>query len=246
MMRCFVIDDQPHSIRLLKRYIEQTPELEFAGSETNPLTALELITSGQVETDLTLLDIDMPGMTGMELSALIRHLTLVAFITAHADFAVQSYEQHAVDYLMKPPSYARFLETIEKAKKRLQQEKETQAESKVFFVKGDRRGTDIRIVKEDILYVEALEKYIRISLVKATPIITYYSISDFESDINDPRLVRIHRSYIVNIERIQRRDNNILFMEDGKRLEAGRTYRQSLEEAMQKLALRKSQGRSGA
>ncbi|XHR94289.1 LytR/AlgR family response regulator transcription factor [Mucilaginibacter sp. UC70_90] len=239
-MRCFIVDDQPHNIRLLKTYIEQTPELEYAGSETNPQIALELFTSGKVRADLTFLDIDMPGITGIELSALLRPLTLIAFITAHASYAVQAYEQHAVDYLMKPPSYTRFLEAIEKARERIAlRAKEIPAESKVFFVKGDRRGTDIRIVKADIIYVEALEKYIRINLVNMPPIITFYALSDFENDISYPRLVRIHRSHIVNIERIQRRDNNILFMEGGKKLEVGRTYKQSLEEALQKLMLRK-------
>lgn len=234
---CYVIDDHEHSIALLKKYIEKTPSLEFVGSNTKPLEALELFKSQKLKAALTFMDIDMPGISGMELNLLLKDHTETIFITAHSGYAVQSYEHNILDYLLKPFSYERFLASIDKAINKFAHSSEKVVDKdKFFFVPGDRKGKLTKVNKEDVIYIEAARNYLILHLNDGQ-VITYLTLAEFESAIAFDSYVRIHRSFIVNMNKIRSKDNNILYLEDNLKVTVGRSYQKSIEDKLNNLII---------
>jgi DNA-binding LytR/AlgR family response regulator len=201
-IRCVVVDDELLSVKLIADYVRKTPELELALETTHPQEALALIQGGGA--DLVLLDIQMPEMTGFEFMQLAGNSCRVIFTTAYPQYGADSYNYNAIDYLLKPVTFARFLAAIQKAKLRISQENKPAQESILpsqehIFIK-----TAYRIQKVDldeIFYLEALRDYIAIHL-HSSRILTLESMKNMEEKLPG-KFIRIHKSYIINKDKIE-------------------------------------------
>lgn len=192
-LKCIVVDDEPLACQLLASYVERCPSLKLVAYFTSAAKALEAIIS---ETpDLVFLDIQMPEMSGLDLARQISDATKVVFTTAYDNYAVEGFKVNALHYLLKPISYEEFKEAVARA---LPRKKET---SGFLNVKSDYRL--VRIDISDIIYIEGLKDYIKIYLnSQPRPVITLMSLKAALAALPDDDFMRVHRSFIVNINKI--------------------------------------------
>ena len=212
-MDCIIIDDEPLARTGIKLLVDETPQLSYSGSFSNAQAALQFLQSNPV--DLIFLDIKMPGMNGIELARTIPRNTLVIFVTAFAEFAVDSYEVEAVDYLVKPVDEKRFHKAVEKAlayhELLITHDKNATGEitSEYIFVKADRRFVKINFA--DIVFVEALKDYIIIQAA-GQRVITRMNLKAIQEQLPAATFIRVSKSYIINIRHITSFDNNSIMM----------------------------------
>ena len=201
-LRCFVVDDEPLAVRMLENYIDRTPFLERAGSFTDPVLALSEIRSQVPE--LVFLDIQMPDLSGMELSRMVPEGTRIIFTTAFKQYAFESYEVSALDFLLKPIRYQKFLEAAEKAREWFSlKEAATVKPEEVTsaFLKVD--GTLRKVELADILFVEGMKDYVMVYLSsQRQPLVTHLTMKAMEEMLPSGRFMRIHRSHIVALDKV--------------------------------------------
>ena len=201
-----IVDDEQLARELLREYIEQTPELSVIGEAAKGKDAVEMIDT--MKPDLIFLDVQMPGMTGFDVLDEIEHDPFVIFTTAYDQYAIKAFEKNAVDYLLKPISFERFLMGVNKIFQLNlqpvngnQQSKESNPESNqpFLYLRSDRKM--VKVLFNEILYVESLKDYLKI-VTTGKIIITRQSISSLEQMLPKDAFLRIHRSYIVAVNRI--------------------------------------------
>lgn len=206
-IKCLAIDDEPYALKQIADYIEKTPFLELAGRCSNAFEAMEVMTSGAV--DLIFVDINMPGMSGMDFVKTLPPGTNIIFSTAYSQYAVESYKVDAIDYLLKPISYEDFLHAANKALKHISQAQNKQNESLTkdyFFVSSE--GKIEKITLQDIDYIESMSEYVKIFLSNKKYIITLLRLKNLEDFLPKDRFMRVHRSYIVNMKNITTIERN--------------------------------------
>ncbi|UOQ98568.1 LytTR family DNA-binding domain-containing protein [Hymenobacter sp. 5317J-9] len=234
VLRCLVVDDDPLSVQVVLNCIANTPFLTAAGSYTNPVEAAEALRTQPI--DLLFLDVEMPLMSGIELLRTLQHPPLVVLITSSKDYAVQAFEHAVVDYLVKPVSYARFLQAAQKALEMTERQSaddsdaiQPAAPNAAFtFVKVDNKL--VRVTFDDVRYVEALGDYVHV-ITDRSKLIVYSTMKAVEEKFPASRFVRVHRSFIVNLDHIQALEDNSLVVET-KHIPVGQTY---LRDVMQRL-----------
>jgi DNA-binding LytR/AlgR family response regulator len=204
MTRVVAIDDEPLALQLVKGYIEKTPTLELAGAFDNPVEAVAFIRSADV--DLVLLDIQMPDLTGTELARVIAGGPKVIFTTAYEKYALEGFRLDAVDYLLKPFSYAEFLRAVRKAERLIETESSQlpslEVSNDFLFVKSESRLR--RINFSEIHYIEGLKDYVKIWLKdERKPVLSLSTLKALESRLPGDRFMRVHRSFIVNLETVR-------------------------------------------
>jgi DNA-binding LytR/AlgR family response regulator len=203
-----IVDDEPLAVRLLESYVEKTPELKQLASYTDSITAINAIK--EQKPDLLFLDIQMPNIDGMELAHSLPEETRVVFTTAFKEYAFESYEVNALDFLLKPIRYNKFLGSIEKARK-LFDTQQTTVQSKqqpnTVFIRVD--GEWRSIVVDQIIYVNGMKDYVLFYLDgEKKPLISHLTMKAVEEMLPSDRFLRIHRSYIVAVDKIQKVDRN--------------------------------------
>lgn len=235
MIKCIIVDDKPLAIDILKHYIEKAPFLELTFSTTNPLEGLEKIIAGEV--DLVFLDIQMPELTGLQFIKIIKDRCLVIFTTAYAEYAVEGFENDAVDYLLKPISFERFYKAAEKAEFVLNALKNNnkqplklvqEAEKNHIFVKTEYKL--VRINTAEIIYIEGMQNYVIIYTTKEK-IISLQTMKKTEEQLPSSQFVRIHKSYIVAINKINSIERNRIQIAD-QNIALGETYREAFYNAI--------------
>lgn len=222
-LRCCVIDDEPLAGKLIASYVERTPGLELSGLYTSASDAVKDILGGGV--DVAFLDIEMPQINGMEFAKIIPPTCRIIFTTAYDQYAVQGYKVNAVDYLLKPISYAEFLEAVGRLPARAEASPAAAQQPKREFiiVKSEYRQVQVRIA--DIECVEGLKDYIKIYITgQPKPLLTLMSMKAIEHVLGDDRFMRVHRSYIVNKERIAAIERNTVIIA-GRAIPISETYR---------------------
>ncbi|TPE42558.1 LytR/AlgR family response regulator transcription factor [Pontibacter mangrovi] len=227
MTTCYIVDDEQHAIDVLSRYIQNTPGLELKGAEDNPLHALNAITSGKASADITFLDVDMPQLSGIDLAGLINGCTTVVFTTAYPDYAYQAFDKDAVDYLLKPISYERFLRAIAKVKEALKRKQTAPAEEQndeYFYIKADVKGKYVKVSLADIIYVEAMQNYVRIQ-TPSEKLTTYLSMKEIEEHLPAAEFTRVHKSFIVSNAKVRSVEGNLIMLTDENTVSLGRSYR---------------------
>ena len=201
-LRCFVVDDEPLAVRMLENYIARTPFLELAASFTDPVQALSEIRS--VTPELVFLDIQMPDLSGMELSRMVPEGTRIIFTTAFKQYAFESYEVSALDFLLKPIRYQKFLEAAEKAREWFSMKEAATVkpeETASVFLKVD--GTLRKVEFSDILFVEGMKDYVMVYLSsQRQPLVTHLTMKAMEEMLPSGRFMRIHRSHIVALDKV--------------------------------------------
>lgn len=239
MIKTIIVDDEPLALDVLETYIEQMPNLELVKRCENAFEANEALANEKI--DLIFLDIQMPQMTGIDFLKNITNPPLTIFTTAYPNFAVEGFELDAVDYLLKPISAERFMKAVNKASVRLgiqQESAQTTLEEKdFFFVKADKKL--IKVKYEEILYIEGLKDYVIIRMDKGR-VITLQTMKSLEQKLPDRMFKRIHRSYIVSIDKIKAVMGNMIeLMENGqvKHIPIGKNYREELLEIVNKKRL---------
>ena len=209
MIKVVAIDDEPLALQLVKGYIEKTPFLELAGVFDNPLEAVGFIGSSDV--DLILLDIQMPDLTGTELARVISGGPKVIFTTAYEKYALEGFRLDAVDYLLKPFSYAEFLKAVQKAEKVIELEKNRlpslEVKNDFIFIKSEYKTR--RINFSEIHYIEGLKDYVKIFLTgEKKPVLSLSTLKALEARLPGEKFMRVHRSFIVNLDTVKIIDRN--------------------------------------
>ena len=209
MIKVVAIDDEPLALQLVKGYIEKTPFLELAGAFDNPVDAVVYIRSSEV--DIVLLDIQMPDITGTELARVISGGPKIIFTTAYEKYALEGFRLDAVDYLLKPFSYAEFLKAVQKAQKLIELETKQlpslEIKNDFLFIKSDYKIR--RINFSEINYIEGLRDYVKIFLTEEKkPVLSLSTMKALESRLPEDRFMRVHRSFIVNLEKVKVIDRN--------------------------------------
>lgn len=208
-VKCIVVDDEPLARNGIEEFIEQTPFLENHGSFGSAINALEFLKANTV--DLIFLDIQMPDMNGLELTQHLPYTSYIIFTTAHREFALEGFELNAVDYLLKPISYHRFLKAVKKVD--INNIKNRGAVTDHIFVKTD--GHIVRIQLDTIIYIETAKDYIYIH-AKDNRYMTLVSLTQIEKELPKAMFIRVHRSYLVNIGHIEKLEGNLLYVGESK------------------------------
>jgi two-component system response regulator LytT len=205
-LQCICIDDEPLALGLVKKFIEQTEFLTLKGAYDSPLQAIQVLQKEQI--DLVFLDIQMSDLTGIDLAKLLAdqdQKPLIIFTTAFDQFAIEGYKLDAVDYLLKPFNYQEFLRAAMKAqsqhKLRNQSMQSAERSKDYIFLKVEYQL--IKVTLADILYVEGLKDYVKVHVTtQSNPIISLSTLKSMEEALPSDRFYRIHRSYIVNLEKV--------------------------------------------
>lgn len=201
-----IVDDEPLALDLMERYVERTPFLRLAGKCSGGAEALQVLAEQHI--DVAFMDIQMPGMNGLELSRLTGDTTRVIFTTAFQQYAIDGFKADAIDYLLKPIDYNEFLRAANKALRwfSLARPADSEAESSQakthLLVRADYR--QLRIAAKDILYIEGLKDYVKIFTADSPkPIVTQMSLKSLEEFLPPEEFMRIHRSYIVRLDAVK-------------------------------------------
>jgi DNA-binding LytR/AlgR family response regulator len=230
MIRTIIVDDEPLAREVLKTYIDQMKNVELVAACENALEANEAL--HQHDVDLLCLDIHMPQITGIEFLKSLKNPPLVLFTTAHPDYALEGFELDVVDYLLKPISLDRFMKAINKVEERLEKHGE-QEENDHFYVKADKKL--VKVFYRDMLYIEGLKDYV-ILRNEHNRVITLQTMKSLENKLPKENFIRVHRSYIVNIDKIQSIMGNMLEIEEKgqiKHIPVGKNYRDELMEMIE-------------
>ena len=198
-LRCAIVDDEPLALSQLESYVNKTPFLELAGKYSSAVQAMKELPGNQI--DLLFLDIQMPELNGLEFSKMVAPRTRIVFTTAFGQYAIDGYRVNALDYLLKPISYVDFLQAANKA---LQWFELVQKPEEVdsIFVKSDYKLVQVELKK--ILYIEGLKDYIKIYTEDAPkPILSLMSMKSMEELLPPARFMRVHRSFIVQKDKIR-------------------------------------------
>ena len=196
MLKCLIVEDEPLAQKVLERYIMQTPDLQLAGIYNNAVAAFGAFHTLSV--DLLFLDIRMPVINGVDFLRSLKQPPRVVFTTAYAEYAVQSYELEAVDYLLKPITLERFQLCMEKVF-RTAKTSPAPPPKNYLFIKVD--GRLVKVLLEDILFIESMKDYLKIHTGKGE-YITHMTMKTVSSLLPEASFIRIHRSYIVALEKL--------------------------------------------
>ena len=248
-----IIDDEPLAQSLIEKFIERVPYLSLLATYDNAIMATHKINI--LKPDIIFLDVNMPEMTGLEfLKSLVGERPQVIFITAHEHYAYEGFEQDAVDYLLKPVAFGRFMKAIHKVEKRLSFSPDdslpepvaevsapeavssatTSRPDDFFLVKEDKKLT--KIAFSEIIYVEGMKDYIKIHVANRF-IITHMTMTKIMEQLSSDQFLRINRSFIIRIAFIKQLEGNMITMTNGNRLTIGINYRNLVRETFKKWTL---------
>ena len=226
-LTCIIVDDEPPAIRLLEKYVEKISFLRIEKTFTKPLEALTFLESSPV--DLVFLDIQMPNITGIQLSKIIKEDIHVIFTTAYPDFALESYNVSAMDYLLKPIEFERFYKAVKKLVPKSESVMVNHSnESDFMFLKTDGKNKFTKVLFSEIQFFQGLKNYVSLQL-KEEQIITYNTLKHFSETLPQKDFIQIHKSYIVSIKHIDRIENDAVWIGETQ-LPIGNTYRKNFFE----------------
>ncbi len=238
MINVIIVDDEPLAQDVLETYIEKIPELKLIRKCSNALEANEALKAGNI--DLMFLDIQMPQLTGIDFLKTLTKPPLVIFTTAYDNYAIEGFELNALDYLLKPISLERFMKAVNKAMDQLELQRkdgsggsETEGEDYIF-VKADKKL--VKINYNDILYIEGLKDYVIIRM-NTSRVITLQTMKSLEEKLPQHMFKRIHRSYIINLNKINAIIGNmveVIEKNQPKHLPIGKNYREELLDIVNK------------
>jgi len=233
-LRCLLIDDEPPALKILASYISNMNGMEIVGQCKNALEALDVLNQHTV--DVIFLDIKMPKILGTEFLKNLSHPPKVIFVTAYRDYAVEGYELDAVDYLVKPVSFERFFKAITKLNRMMGKETistsvDYKSNPEAFvYLKVDKDMKKIFV--NDIIYIESWKDYIKLFLVNGKNLVVKQTITAMENLLSEHKFMRVHRSYMVSINKISGY-NGIAVQLETKEIPIGRLYKQVVMEKLQ-------------
>ncbi len=228
-MKVIIIDDEPLAIDILVKYAESIDYIEVLKTFTNPIEAIKFIANNEV--DLVFLDIEMPMLNGVDLVESLNSKPNIIFTTAFPNYAVEGFNLDAIDYLLKPISYKRFLKAISKVSQNNSKENSIvpsnqitsfNNENKYIFVKSDYENIKVNVT--EIKYIEGLKDYLRINLSNGKFVLTLSNFNNILEKIENKNFIRIHNSYIINLDFVKSIQKNRVLIDD-KRIPISETYK---------------------
>ena len=225
-INCIAIDDEPLALDIIQNYASKVPFLDLKGTFQNPIDAIEHLDNNSI--DLIFLDIQMPELTGFEFLKSLPKQPLIIFTTAYPNFALESYENDAVDYLVKPIAFDRFLKAVSKVKQRLSlientsADKTEQPDKDFIFVKTEYKT--VKIDLKEILFVESQKDYVIFTLEDNSTIPSLLSIRNVNETLPSNNFIRVHRSFILAIDKIDSIERNTVIINE-QRIPVGESYR---------------------
>ena len=233
MIRCLIVDDEPLALHILEDYMSKIPFLKLVKATTDPIEALTLVQEGNIE--LVFLDVQMPELTGIQFLRIANGKAKVILTTAYPQYALEGYELDVIDYLLKPIAFDRFFKSVQKAQTILQpasakpqvieqtpQPPQANLLSDFIFVKTEHKIQKVYL--NDVLFIEGLKDYISI-FTTAERIITLQNMKKMEDALPEKHFIRVHKSYIVSINKIDSIERSRIFIGD-KVIPVGDTYRE--------------------
>jgi len=233
-MKCIAIDDEPLALKLLEDNIKHLPYLHLVASCRNVFDAMQVMQQHQI--DLLFCDIQMPGLTGLQFVSSLEKKPLVIFITAYKQYALEGFDLAVADYLVKPVSLELFIKACNRAKElydlKTNKTQPSAQQQDYFFLNAD--YSQVKIVFDDIMWIEGLRDYIKIHLKTATkPLLFRSSLKAVEPELSPTKFIRIHKSYIVSIKSITAVRKTSLFINEME-LPIGETFRDAVEKMVRK------------
>lgn len=233
-INCIAIDDEPHALMILEAYIAKLDFLKLLAKIQSPLEALDFFENNEI--DLIFLDIQMPELSGLQFLNLLKKTPHVILTTAYSDYALDGYEYNVTDYLLKPYSFERFLKAVRKiqlsdAVPPVITIPKSEADNRLgtIFIKGDAKNKFHQLEVKDIQYIEGLRNYVSIVPRAGKRIITLQSMKSLEEQLAPADFIRIHKSYLININQISMIDGNTVQIGE-QRLPIGGSYRKAFFE----------------
>lgn len=226
-IRCLLVDDEPMAIDILKNHLSKIEKVTIAGTCRNATEAFNLINQQQV--DLIFLDINMPGISGISFAKSINKTIKIIFTTAYREFAVDGFNLHAVDYLLKPISFERMLDALnnfsETHRKSPSSKIDEEEQSPFIFIRVDRRM--VKLIYEDIIFIESLSDYLKIHLKNDEVLVIRETITNIADKLPSQQFLRIHRSFIINLDRIESYNNEEILIKE-KSFPISRSYKEQV------------------
>ncbi len=234
-IRCIVVDDEALARKYLKDYISKVPFLEFVGDFNSPLKAYELLEKGIV--DLMFLDIEMPDITGLDFLRSLNRKPFVVLTTAYKEYALEGYELDIIDYLLKPFSFNRFLKAVNKVNMMmLNKEKkdvpissfnQTDFHEDYIIIRADRKYYKINY--DDLIFVEGQKAYVTFHSEGKKNVTALASLKELEEKLPKNKFIRIHKSYIVSVKKIDSLEGNLIEIA-GEKLPIGKSFKSKVAE----------------
>lgn len=227
---CIIVDDEPLAVKLMESFVNRTPQLQLERSFTDSVEALTWLREHPV--NLAFMDIQMPDLNGMELSRMLPEGTRLIFTTAFKEYAFESYEVNAVDFLLKPIRYNKFIAAVEKVERLMSLEAKAKvaepAHKKTMFIRVD--GELKQVNFDSILYVEGMKDYVRFHVEgEARPLTTHMTMKAVEDTLPADAFMRINRSYIVRLDKIKTVDRNLCVYIGDEIIRVTDAYREAFE-----------------
>jgi len=228
-MNCIIIDDDKLSTKIIQEFVEKTDDLNLAGQFDSAVSAINYLSKQDNESvDLIFLDIEMPEMSGIDFLKSLDKLPQVIVYSSKEKYAIDSYEYNVTDYLLKPVQYGRFIKAVKRARERFDEKETVTRENNEIFVKNN--SSLVRVKYDDILWIEALENYVVLNTFKDKFTI-HFTMKAISEKMPPERYVRVHRSFIVNINKIKViEDNSVVINYEGgsKIIPIGKSYKDRL------------------
>ena len=235
MINCIAVDDEPLALKLLQDNISKVPFLKLVAACNDAFEAMKILNENKI--DLVFIDIQMPGLTGLQFIGSLENKPLVIFITAYKQYALESYDLSVVDYLVKPVPLDRFIKACNRAQelnelKAMKQQYIVQPSKEYFFLNVD--YSQVKVMFDDIIWIEGLRDYIKLNL-KSTkkPLIVRTSLKAIETELLPNKFIRIHKSYLIAIAEITAVRKNSVFIKEME-LPVGETFRETVEKIVRK------------
>ncbi|QNK62328.1 response regulator transcription factor [Pedobacter sp. PAMC26386] len=225
MIACLIIDDEPHAVEILRAYVDQIPFLKLQGVTNNPIDVMNEINEGKI--DLVFLDIHMPQISGIDFIKLINGKCKIILTTAYSEYALAGFENEVIDYLLKPISFERFLKASQRAMNLSIPSyiEKWKSEDDYMFVKTEIKGKILKVAFKDINYIEGLKNYVSI-FTDTERIIALLNIKDLEEILPESDFMRVHKSYIISVEKIKAIEGNQIILKNStEKIPLGETYK---------------------
>jgi DNA-binding LytR/AlgR family response regulator len=236
-IKCLAIDDEPLALTQISSYIEKTPFLEAVALCQSAFEAMDYLAENEV--DLMFVDISMPDLNGMDFVKSLADKPQIIFTTAYSEYALEGFQVDALDYILKPISYANFLKAATKAKTWFeinQKQKETiQTTQDSLFVKSEYKL--IRIFLSEIKYIESSNEYIQIHLVNDKPVTTLIRLKAIEEQLPKDKFMRVHRSFIINLDAVKMIERNRIVFDQKVYIPVGEQYKEAFQAFIDKTFL---------
>lgn len=228
-LTCLIVEDEELARDLLEKFIEKIPHLSLLAKCENPLVAMEIMRNETV--DILFLDIQMPELTGIEMLKLLPQKPVVIFTTAYPSYALEGYQLDVTDYLLKPFSFERFVQAVNKATEMVDLKKgntasvDSTSAKDYLLVNSDHKV--IKIKYADLIYIESMREYVAYHTMNQGRILSLMSLKKLEIDLPSERFIRIHKSYIINTEKVTALEGNLVHIKDIK-IPIGASYKEDI------------------